>query len=300
MNMDTLTTTNDSISLVEVSNVPKVNTEIILDSKSASSTIPSSNDFTTPKVSRLENLAKFHTGSLLPAFRTPTRGLCFPPVDDYAGTSTASSISCHEPELQRTLAIIKPDGLQYKDVVLRAINEAGLKILNQRLLHLSPEQVSDIYSKHYGSPSFPHLVVSLSISPLLVLSLAGKNAVEKWKTMIGPYGQLREEWFYPYSVRTRFGIQPDIPDVIHASETIADAKWENRYFYPRSILEPITADEAKVNDYLKNWVCPTLQEGLIQVVHMKPINPILFLAEWLLLNNPYQPKFPERIAVSPL
>nr|XP_023026473.1 nucleoside diphosphate kinase homolog 5-like [Leptinotarsa decemlineata] len=185
-----------------------------------------------------------------------------------------------------------------KQIIDSLVNKVDCE--KQRLLHLSPEQVSDIYSKHYGSPSFPHLVVSLSISPLLVLSLAGKNAVEKWKTMIGPYGQLREEWFYPYSVRTRFGIQPDIPDVIHASETIADAKWENRYFYPRSILEPITADEAKVNDYLKNWVCPTLQEGLIQVVHMKPINPLLFLAEWLLLNNPYQPKFPERIAVSPL
>ncbi|KAG5877455.1 hypothetical protein JTB14_026509 [Gonioctena quinquepunctata] len=222
-----------------------------------------------------------------------------PGAFDYA-SSSSTTVSCDEPDLQRTLAIIKPDALQYKDVVLRAINEAGLKILSQRLLHLSPEQVSDIYAKFYGSSSFPNLVVSMSVSPLIVLSLAGKNAVQKWKTMVGPYGLLREEWFFPYSVRTRFGIQPDMSDAIHASDNITEAKWENRYFFPRSILEPLPVDEERVTDYVSNLITPTLMEGLIQVVRTKPIDPILFLAEWLLLNNPYQPRFPERIAVSPL
>lgn len=78
------------------------------------------------------------------------------------------------------------------------------------------------------------MVVQMSLAPLMVLSLAGMNCVEKWKTIIGPYGLLREEWFYPYSVRTRFGIQPGIADVLHASENIQEGKKETRYFFPRS------------------------------------------------------------------
>ncbi|KAJ8962219.1 hypothetical protein NQ318_018191 [Aromia moschata] len=220
----------------------------------------------------------------------------FPPALPDYGSSISSSISCEEPDLQRTIAIIKPEAIKYKDVVLRTINASGLRIVNakkdtllwvkehgvmrldlkfvliiieavirtkeevyhtdclkkkvkfstpmviwgsmfkssQRVIHLSPEQVSEIYAQHYGSPAFPQMVVSMSISPLMVLSLAGLNAVEKWKTMVGPYGLIREEWFYPYSVRTRFGLQADIPDVVHASENIPEGKKENRYFYPRS------------------------------------------------------------------
>ncbi|XP_018567234.1 nucleoside diphosphate kinase homolog 5-like [Anoplophora glabripennis] len=222
-----------------------------------------------------------------------------PPSPDYEST-VSSTISCVEPELQRTLAIIKPEAIKYKDVVLRAINESGLKIINKRIIHLSPEQVSEIYAQHYGSPAFPHIVVSMSVSPLLVLSLAGINAVEKWKTMTGPFGSIREEWFFPYSVRTRFGIQDDQPDTLHSSENVSEAKTEIRYFYPTSILEPLISDEDKATDYIVNYIKPTLLDGLTQLVRVKPLDPIIFLAEWLLLNNPFQPRFPERIALNPL
>lgn len=50
---------------------------------------------------------------------------------DYTNSSKSSStISCNEPDLQRTLAIIKPEAMKYKDVIIRAIKEAGLKIIN--------------------------------------------------------------------------------------------------------------------------------------------------------------------------
>lgn len=66
------------------------------------------------------------------------------------------------------------------------------------------------------------------------------------------------------------------------------------------VLEPIPAEEEKVADYITLYIKPTLMQGLIHVVHMKPVDPVLFLAEWLLLNNPYQPSFPEKVSLSPL
>nr|AEE62199.1 unknown [Dendroctonus ponderosae] len=187
-------------------------------------------------------------------------------------TTSSSSISCDDSTLQRTVAMIKPEALCYTDVVLRAIGKAGLKIVHQRTVHLTPEQVSEIYEKYYGTPAFPHMVVTVSVSPILVLALQAVNAVEKWKAMVGPMGTLREEWFFPYSVRTRFGLQGDFLNTLHASEGLNDARKESRYLFPR---------------------------GLTEIVRTKPIDPVISLAEWLLLHNPYQPQMPEMIAMAP-
>ncbi|RZC31887.1 nucleoside diphosphate kinase -like 5 [Asbolus verrucosus] len=171
--------------------------------------------------------------------------------------------------------------------------------MKQRTLHLTPEQVAEIHAQHYGCPSFPNMVVSMSMGPLLVLSLAGMNAIEKWKSMVGPYKTLQAEWFLPLNVRTRFGIHVDIPDALHASENVKDANRENRYFYPISTLEPIICDQLKVEDYCNLYINPTLLNGLVELCRKKPVDPIVFLAEWLLVNNPFQPTAPYRYATAP-
>ncbi|KAH1020263.1 hypothetical protein HUJ04_009959 [Dendroctonus ponderosae] len=185
-------------------------------------------------------------------------------------TTSSSSISCDDSTLQRTVAMIKPEALCYTDVVLRAIGKARLKIVHQRTVHLTPEQVSEIYEKYYGTPAFPHMVVTVSVSPILVLALQAVNAVGKWKAMVGPMGTLREEWFIPYSVRTKFDIQ-----------------------------EPLPVESDKVKDYVTTFLRPTLLQGLTEIVRTKPIDPVISLAEWLLLHNPYQPQMPEMIAMAP-
>ena len=74
----------------------------------------------------------------------------------------------------------------------------------------------------------------MSMGPLLVLSMARLNAVEKWKSLVGPYKTLQAEWFLPLNVKKRFGMHIDIPDALHASENLKDANRETRYFYPNS------------------------------------------------------------------
>lgn len=40
-----------------------------------------------------------------------------------------SYVSCVEPELQRTIAIVRPDAMQYEDVIMRAVHEVGFSII---------------------------------------------------------------------------------------------------------------------------------------------------------------------------
>lgn len=210
-----------------------------------------------------------------------------------------SLVSCDESGLQRTLAIVKPDAVKYENVIIRAIQESGLFILYKRFVHLTPEQVSEIYSQHYGSPAFPHIVVSLSSAPVLCLCLCGINAIEKWKSMIGPSHVINSKWFYPMSMRVRFGLLPNIPDALHASENITESNKENRYVNPEGIIEPLMTEEERVVDFCNAYVNSTLSKGLTEVCRVKPQDPICYLADWLLKNNPYQPQLPDNLVNIP-
>ncbi|KAI4457723.1 nucleoside diphosphate kinase [Holotrichia oblita] len=234
----------------------------------------------------------YHTIDYL-QFLPPTIG------QEDSSTYKSSTISCIEPELQRTVAIVKPDAMKYEDVVVRAINEVGFSIIQKRYIHFTPEQVSEFYSQYYGSPAFPHQVISMSVGPVLVLSLADVNAISKWRDLVGPDRQIREEWFIPMSMRVRFGLQEPIANAVHASDNLVDANKENRYVYPRNVLEPFIHEFEKVQDYCNLYVNPTLLNGLTALVKAKPADPVMYLAEWLLRNNPYQPQFSKDINLLP-
>ncbi|XP_011068739.1 PREDICTED: nucleoside diphosphate kinase homolog 5-like [Acromyrmex echinatior] len=52
-------------------------------------------------------------------------------------------------------------------------------------------------------------------------------------------------------------------------------------------------------DFLWETINPVLVEGLIMCCKQKPADPILWLAHWLILNNPNKPKLPEDLALIP-
>lgn len=58
------------------------------------------------------------------------------------------------------------------------------------------------------------------------------------------------------------------------------------------MLEPMLSGEA-VTDYLAESVNPTLLRGLTQLCKVKPVDPLVWLADWLLVNNPNKPKVDE-------
>ena len=52
--------------------------------------------------------------------------------------------------LERTLAIIKPDGIQHEKAIRDAIEHGGFTILGDRKVELTNEQVSDLFSDQVG------------------------------------------------------------------------------------------------------------------------------------------------------
>ncbi|KAK9880852.1 hypothetical protein WA026_013177 [Henosepilachna vigintioctopunctata] len=240
-----------------------------------------------------------------------------PPTKHYLTPATSGSVSsgdltvrsrrmfwrdlmiCSCPRLERTLAILKPDVVNFRDVVLRTIKKYGLDILNERRIQLTPEEASELYAKYYGRTQFPNMIVSISYAPIIAFSLGGINVVDHWKSIIGPNGVLPSEWFFADWIQRKHGLMSDMNETLHGSGNLLAAEKENRFFFPDSIIDPVMKNSEGVEEYMSKFVNPTLVKGLAIVTKSKPTDPITFLAEWLLFNNPFQPRFPAIVCLAP-
>ncbi|XP_044755359.1 calponin homology domain-containing protein DDB_G0272472-like isoform X2 [Coccinella septempunctata] len=191
----------------------------------------------------------------------------------------------------QTVLIVKPDAMIFEDVIRRALTYVGgLEIVNERKIILSPEQVAEVYSdKYYGGQSYPLFVLKMSRSPVLVLCLAGLRVMDVIESMIGKNRYIPDSWFLPESIKRRIVLSEDLDDAFHICEDAEQAAVESRYFFPNLLVEPIPTVPSKINDLRNKYLEPTLSKGLAAVARAKPSDPILYLAEWLLTHNHFQP-----------
>jgi len=190
--------------------------------------------------------------------------------------------------VEQTLAIIKPDAIAKTDEIEEIILRHGFYILRKRRMQLTPEQTSEFYAEHYGKMFFPSLIAYMSSGPILALILAREDAVTYWRQIIGPTQTSKARDEAPESLRALFGTDNQ-KNAVHGSDSTNSAVREIHFFFPDAILDPLpTGQEAK--DYLARSVNPTLQKGLAALCRQKPAEPILWLASWLLKNDPNRPK----------
>ena len=189
--------------------------------------------------------------------------------------------------VQRTLAIIKPDATHKADEIEDIVLRTGFTILEKRWIRLSPEQCSEFYSDHSSKIFFPSLVAFMSRAPIVVMELAKENAIQTWRDLIGPTNSKKARETNPDTIRARYGTDEQC-NAVHGSDSIANAEREIRFFFSRSITEPIPHDQA-AKDYLEHKLNGTLLKGLTHLCKEKPSDPITWFADWLISNNPYKP-----------
>ncbi|XP_064594404.1 nucleoside diphosphate kinase homolog 5-like [Liolophura sinensis] len=202
-------------------------------------------------------------------------------------------ITMEQPSIyvEKTLAIVKPDAINKSEEIEDIILRSGFSILQKRRVHLTPEQASDFYAEHYGKLFFPSLVAYMSSGPILALVLARDNAIAHWRELIGPTNTIKARQTHPDCLRALYGTD-DQRNALHGSSCFSNSQREIRFFFPDSIVEPVAVGQA-AKDYLSRAVNPTLLKGLTQLCKEKPGDPVLWLADWLLENNPNKPQVQE-------
>jgi len=192
-------------------------------------------------------------------------------------------------KLEQTLCIIKPDAIDKAEEVINLFRREGFTILQARRVNMTAEQSSQFYQDMYELDWFSEAVAHLCSGPILALVLSGPGAILHLLDLLGP-PTFKERSHYPGCLRNRFGTSgSDIKNALHGSPNESDALRELHFFFPELIVEPILADNL-ASYYLNENVHPVLTIGLSMLVREKPDDPVMWLADWLIANNPNKPK----------
>lgn len=89
--------------------------------------------------------------------------------------------------MERTLIIVKPDGVQrgLTGEIIKRFEQRGLRIVGMKLMSVSRELAEKHYDVHQGKPFFDGLVGYMISSPVVVMVLEGTNAVAAARKTIG-------------------------------------------------------------------------------------------------------------------
>ncbi|KAG4101580.1 nucleoside diphosphate kinase 5-like protein [Neocallimastix lanati (nom. inval.)] len=189
--------------------------------------------------------------------------------------------------IEKTLVIIKPDAIEYANQIEWAIIDAGFTILNKSRILLTDEQVFEFYKDYEENENFNKLVEYMTSGPIIVMILSKKDAVNALLECLGPSDPEVAREQNPKSLRAKYG-KDAFYNGIHCSSSYEEARKEIGFFFSNAIIDPLT-DREEVRQFLEKELYPVLTLGLTQLCKEKPEDPILWLGNWLLKNNPNTP-----------
>ena len=141
-------------------------------------------------------------------------------------------------ELERTLILIKPEGVQRAIVgkIITRFEDAGLKIVAMKQVWVDKEFAKKHYTEDIEIRRGKHvrdkLIKYLSEGPVIAMVLEGVNSIDNVRKMVGgtepktaPPGTIRGDFAH---VSFAYADSKDIPvkNIIHASSDEKDSKHE--------------------------------------------------------------------------
>ena len=152
--------------------------------------------------------------------------------------------------LERTLIILKPDAVQRNlcGEILTRFEKKGLQIVGCKLMKIPQQLAETHYEPHKGKPFYVGLVKFMTSSPVIVLALAGKDAIAIGRKMMGAtFGSKAE----PGTIRGDFGVSNSF-NLIHGSDSPESAQRELGLFFKQDELVDWTpASQGWVYDMTK-------------------------------------------------
>lgn len=131
--------------------------------------------------------------------------------------------------IEKTLSIIKPDAVSKNVIgqILARFEQAGLKIVNAKMMHLSREQAEQFYEVHQARPFFNDLVEFMISGPVMVQVLEGDDAIALNRELMGATNPKEAA---PGTIRADFADSIDA-NAVHGSDGPETAAQEVAFFF---------------------------------------------------------------------
>lgn len=133
--------------------------------------------------------------------------------------------------MEYTFSIIKPDATRRNltGKINSYIENAGLKIVAQRMTILTQEQAESFYAVHRERPFFNGLVEYMISGPVVLQALKGEDAVAKYRKVMGATNPADAD---AGTIRKDFAENIEANSV-HGSDSLDNAKEEIAFFFKK-------------------------------------------------------------------
>ena len=130
---------------------------------------------------------------------------------------------------ERTLSIIKPDATRRNltGKINAKFEEAGLRIVAQKRIHLTPAEAGKFYEVHKDRPFYGELCEFMASEPVVVQVLEGDGAIAKNREVRGATNPADAA---PGTIRAEFAESVG-ENSVHGSDAPETAKEEISYFF---------------------------------------------------------------------
>ena len=131
--------------------------------------------------------------------------------------------------IERTLSIIKPDATKRNltGKINSKLEEAGLRIIAQKRIHLSKAQAGVFYEVHAERPFYDDLCEFMASAPVVVQVLEGEGAILKNREVMGATNPAEAA---PGTIRAEFAESVG-ENSVHGSDAPETAAVEISYFF---------------------------------------------------------------------
>ncbi len=139
--------------------------------------------------------------------------------------------------IEETLSIIKPDAVAKNVIgqIYSRFENAGLKIVAAKMLHLHKREAEDFYAVHRQRPFFNDLVKFMIQGPVMIQVLRGENAIAKNRQLMGDTDPKKAS---AGTIRADFAESIDA-NAVHGSDSAANAKQEISFFFKSEDISKI-------------------------------------------------------------
>ncbi len=148
--------------------------------------------------------------------------------------------------MERTLVLIKPDGVQRGLVgpILTRLERRGLRFAGLKLMQITPELAAKHYGIHKDKPFYPTLIEFITSGPVVAAVIEGEDAIEIVRNTMGATNPAQAE---PGTIRADFGLEIG-RNLVHGSDGPDTAATEVPLFFTD---DEILSYERAVDGWIK-------------------------------------------------
>jgi len=136
--------------------------------------------------------------------------------------------------VERTLCIIKPDGLQndHAGEIINRIEREDFRIIGMKKSRLSRHAAEHFYAVHKERVFFNDLVNYMTSGPVILIALERENAVSHWRTVIGATDPAEAD---AGTIRKLHGVNKE-KNTVHGSDSPENGMIEISVFFSEQEL----------------------------------------------------------------